>query len=298
MGADVTFCSDKPFKNLFLIALLRLKPKWVWFIANRIYVSWLEKNAPAECDIVFVIKGEGISPQILNILKGRYKNAFFVLYLWDSISNVRNVEEKFPYFNHIFSFDPEDCKQYGNLKYRPLFFLEKYYKKNTSIGNGIFFIGTLNGDRSKVISKLSKSLNNKQVLDFSLFVRSRVELFIRKLFDHSLNNNKSIKLLKEPMSIDEINQRIDNCTAVLDIEHAKQKGLTMRTFEVLASRKKLITTNKTIIDHDFYDSSNIFILDREKPVIPNHFFDLPNNELPHFFIDRYSIKGWISEILG
>ena len=55
------------------------------------------------------------------------------------------------------------------------------------------------------------------------------------------------------MSYETLTFNMKDCHAVLDIEHPKQVGLTMRTFEVLASGRKLITTNRSIINHEFYD---------------------------------------------
>lgn len=297
MGASVTYCSDKPFKAVLLIALLRLKPKWAWWLANRFYYSWLKNEAPVACDIVFVIKGEGLSPQFLYTLKCRYQNASFILYLWDSISNVKHVQDKFSLFDNVLSFDPEDCKNIANLKYRALFFLGRYYNPIPVPGKGVFFIGTLNGDRTRVLKELSKFLSNKQPVDFWLFVRSKIELYLSSVFDSALYSGKAINLLIKPMSVTEINDRINNCAAVLDIEHPKQKGLTMRTFEVLASGKKLITTNKSILNHEFFDPSRIAVIDRNNPVIDTGFFDLTNKPLPDFFINKYSLKGWLFDIL-
>jgi hypothetical protein len=73
----------------------------------------------------------------------------------------------------------------------------------------------------------------------------------------------------------------------------------MRTFDVLAKEKKLVTTNSLIKNEDFYSPNNVLIINREVEVDFNHnFFKLPFVSLPAFFYEKYSIKGWIDEIFA
>lgn len=298
MGAIVTFRSDKPSDATWLKALIRLFPRLLWRYSNKIYERWLEENGPSKCDIVFVIKGEGLSPKFLGALRERYPAAKFVFYLWDSVVNVRNVEEKFPYFDSIFSFDPEDCKRNDILRYRPLFFLEKYRNNQTTSGKGCFFIGTLNGDRPAVISRLIDVFPKSVPFDYWLFVRSALEARVRMLVDGALRKIDPRRLLHAPMTAEAVSKHFAASAAILDIEHPRQVGLTMRTFEVLASGKKLITTNKSIADHDFFDSSRVCIIDRFNPVIPEGFLEQEAVPLAQSFFEKNSLRGWVSEVLG
>jgi hypothetical protein len=84
--------------------------------------------------------------------------------------------------------------------------------------------------------------------------------------------------------------------AILDIEHPNQRGLTMRTFETMGAQKKLVTTNALIAEYDFFDTSNICILDRKNPKIPKDFLESPLVPLAPDIYRRYSIEGWLDEI--
>jgi hypothetical protein len=86
--------------------------------------------------------------------------------------------------------------------------------------------------------------------------------------------------------------------AILDVEHPRQTGLTMRTLETLGARKKLITTNAGVRDYLLYDPANICIVDRNDPKIPVDFLKTPVKPLGDDLYHRYSIAGWIDEILG
>jgi hypothetical protein len=295
-GAQVTYRSDKPGNSFLLKALLRLFPKILWRYADFVFRRWLSENGPSTCDVVLVVKGEGLSPKFLDILRVKYKDAKFILYLWDSVRNVRKVELKLIKFDALYSFDAGDCKKHSLLKYRPLFFLERYLDKNPSIGRECFFIGTLNGDRPAVIERLLHALP-PHTFDYWLFVRGSIELGIRRIFDRSLKGLDHARFLRQPMSSLEISQHFKACAAIVDIEHPNQVGLTMRTFEVLASGKKLITTNKSILNHDFYDASRICVVDRNNPQIEASFIETKVAQLPNSFYEKYSLKGWLSEVL-
>lgn len=298
MGAFVTFRSDKPSDATWLKGLLRLFPRLLWCYSDKVYNHWIEEKGPSSCAIVFVIKGEGLSPKFLERLRVRYPTARFVLYLWDSVANVRNVDEKLSCFDTVFSFDPEDCQRYAFFRYRPLFFLEKYRAKCNSNGRGCFFIGTLNGDRPSIISRLADGFPAEVPFDYWLFVRSSFEIRVRGLFDWALRKIDPRRLLRVPMTAAEVSQHFAASAAIIDIEHPRQRGLTMRTFEVLASGKKLITTNKRIADHDFYDPSRICIIDRVNPVIPKSFLAQDTKPLSPKFFEQNSLRGWVSEVLG
>lgn len=297
VGATVSYRSDKPGDTFLLKVILRLFPKVLWAYSDRVFSRWVEDYAPVDCDVVFIIKGEGLSPVFLDKLRAKYKRAKFVFYLWDSIKNVRDVERKFSKFDHLYSFDPDDCRQNPDLKYRPLFFLDKYWAAEPSSGKGCFFIGTLNGDRPAVISRLLRVLPPSVRLNYLLFVRNRIELVIRRFFDSSLRQLAKSRLLKKPMSSESINANFKESAVIVDIEHPEQVGLTMRTFEVLASGKKLITTNKSISSHEFFHPSRITVIDREWPQIDINFINASMEPLPVEFYKKYSLQGWLEEVL-
>jgi hypothetical protein len=72
----------------------------------------------------------------------------------------------------------------------------------------------------------------------------------------------------------------------------------MRTIETLISGKKLITTNKNIIDSNLYDRSRVDIISRSNPYLSNDFMDSEFLPLPEPLKYYYSCEGWISELLN
>lgn len=298
LGATVYFHSDKPSEKRWAKVLLRLFPKLVWIAANHILKKWLNEERVDDCDIVFVLKGEAVSPGLLKELRLRYPKARFVLYMYDSIANVRYTECKLALFDSVFSFDPKDCEHFSNIRYRPLFFTQEYLKKTQSpVSSGLFFFGTLNGDRPKVLVKVMQALGSRIPFDYGLYVRSNWELVFRKLIDRSFEVIEGARLYFSAVPASELQRRMSACSCVLDIEHPKQTGLTMRTFEVLAAGKKLITTNTAIRNEEFFDPAVICVIDRASPIIPLDFISGPSKSMPERFFVKNSIEGWLSEVL-
>ena len=302
MGADVIYQNDRPTEHPWGKGLLRLMPKLGWYYTDKFFLSWLNKHRSEAFDFIFIIKGEGLSPNILKTLKIYYPKIKIFFHLWDSIANAKFTHLKLPFVDDFTSFDPIDCKSIKNARYRPLFFLRNYFKLDSSANlnstNSIFFIGTLNGDRPKIICDLLTSLHNNISFEYYLFVRSRLELSLRKYIDPALRKLDHSRLFFAPMKKETVVEYMQKCSAVLDIEHPNQTGLTMRTFEVLASGKKLITTNKSIQNHDFYDPTRICIIDRHNPYIPEEFFLSKIKPLPDDFYLKYSLRGWLMDIFN
>ena len=68
--------------------------------------------------------------------------------------------------------------------------------------------------------------------------------------------------------------------------------------ECLAYNTKLITTNKDVINYDFYNENNILIVDKIEEIekIDINFFKSPYLELSKEILDKYSFEGFFKEI--
>ena len=86
---------------------------------------------------------------------------------------------------------------------------------------------------------------------------------------------------------------------ILDIAHSNQEGLSFRPYEAMGLRKKLITTNKSIVNYDFYNPNNIFLIeDVNNIVIPEEFFKSDYEDIDPSVRDKYYIKNWINKIIN
>ena len=76
-----------------------------------------------------------------------------------------------------------------------------------------------------------------------------------------------------------------------------QVGLTIRTFEALHLKKKLITSNKNIMKYEFYTPNNIYVIDENSEnKIPNEFFESDFDESFALSTD-YSLDSFVKKLL-
>jgi hypothetical protein len=129
------------------------------------------------------------------------------------------------------------------------------------------------------------------------YFQSPMIFFIRYLFDWTLWLAPSETLSTKPMPADLVAQKVAITSAVLDVEHPRQRGLTMRTIETLMAGKKLVTTNKYIYKCDLYHPSRIQVISRSNPQIPKAFMEQPFLSIPDQLRSYYSCKGWVSELI-
>jgi len=228
-----------------------------------------------------------------------FPNAFTMLYLWDSISNKKTALKKLPFFHKVFIFDQGDAQLHGII-YRPIFFISDLsIEQKVGFKYLMSFIGTAHSDRYKICKKIESSMPKGMTTFFYLYLQAPWVYFARKLISPAIWSSSISEFKFKPLSKNVVSSVFDESFSILDIEHPQQKGLTMRTFDVLARGKKLITTNAAIKNEDFYNPNNVLIISRDAEIDFKHeFFRIPFTPLPTFFYEKYSLKGWIDEIFA
>lgn len=301
MGAIVDYYNERPSNTFWTKVFIRINAKQL--INSKIkayYDEILSKIQNIQYDYVFIVKIETIDKQILERLKANQKNAKFFLYMWDSIKNYKGKEKLLSYFDKSFSFDSDDVKTYNELIFLPLFYIPIYEKiKTQKIIYDICFIGSGHSDRYKLISEIKKRSTELGLSFYSFFFLQSKNIFLfRKLFDKRMQNAKIDDFSFISLSQEETLDIISQSKVVVDIEHPGQVGLTMRTLEMLGCQKKLITTNKSVKNYDFYNENNILVVDRNNIKFNKTFFELPYQKLSKDIYEKYSLKSWIKTIFS
>ena len=244
-------------------------------------------------DFIFVIKGDVITPESLEIIRQKNKTAKTILYLWDSIKRMSNYKKIESYFDTIYSFDRVDSLNDNKLKFKPLFYRSEYKRdeNNHSFLFDLFFIGWAHSDRATLLQKIASILEEQKLkVKFFIFV-GKMSYYISK----SIRTVGSITIRK-PISPKAVVKYSTHSKAILDLAHPLQTGLTMRTIEVLFGiNRKLITTNKDIANYSFYNENNILIINRENLEIPKSFFEKDFIPYPKEIIDSFFIENWVKD---
>lgn len=207
------------------------------------------------------------------------------IYLWTPINKkYKQQVELLKNMNvDIYSFDMEDCKRYKlYYNHQPVSYLNKIKNITTKIEYDCYFCGT---DKNRIDEIIRiKNMLTKSNITFKIKV-----LIGKKNLNVDL---KDIDLLHKEISYDEILNETKKSKCLLEILQEGQSGWTLRTMETLFLDKKLITNNKNIKNFDFYNPSNIFILDNNYEEI-KHFLNIPYMNVSEKIKQRYSFESWI-----
>lgn len=302
LGAFVAYHDERPNTKTITKILIRSNHKGlISREINRHYSKILDEASSEQWDTVLIISPETIPEATLTQLRSILKKSTFVLYMWDSLGNKSTGYNVLKHFDRKYSFDPVDCEAHKDLKYLPLFYRPEYAEIPTTHSNylnDIYTANSLHSDRYLVAKKLFSNANKAGLKTESfLYAPSRLVFIIQKLLDPS----KLPKLGEVSFKAQNLNStisKIRDTRALLDIHHPQQNGLTIRSIEALGANRKIISTNKFLLEHDFYHKNNISIIDRNNPKINLEFFRsdyIPPSKSIH---RKYSIREWAKTLLS
>lgn len=219
-------------------------------------------------------------------------------YTFDSFLNNPNGIKIVDNFDRKFTFDCKDSEKY-KLGFRPLFFSDDYRtiaKKNDSKID-LLFIGTAHSDRYIISETLSDWCEENGLRSYTFYYSpSRLVFLFFKYFDSSFKKFDYKKITFNSLEHKQIIALYKQTKVVLDINHPNQNGLTMRVFEALGSGKKIVTTNEDIKRYPFYNTNNVFLIDRKNVAVEKTFFEKPFEKIDGSLYEKMSINGWLEEL--
>lgn len=296
-GALLDMLPDRVFDSPLMTGVTKLRRNWVIPAANKFYRDKIGGFARKHYDMVFVVNGQTLSKEILQELRVQYPAATFVLYMWDAIKNRRSAIDNLNCFDACFTFDLEDAEYYKMI-FRPLFFSKGFEKKSTNAYlYNISFVGTAHTDRYKLVKSVTSQLPAEIKHYWYLYLQAPWVFYYYKLVNPAYQQAQRSEFIFHPLTNEDVQNIFFASQSILDVEHPGQKGLTIRTIETLGSSKKLITTNEKIREYDFFSAENICVIDRKKPVITRDFFASDYSPVPPDIYRKYSLAGWLDEIL-
>lgn len=236
-------------------------------------------------DITLIVRPDLFFDSHLRLLKGISKR--FIAYYHDSINNIERKKDVIGFFDAVYSYEKKDVADY-NLRF---------------ITNFIYFKGSkpANSPEFDVFSVMSNDYRIGVLKKLALFLRVTGRSYYFYVVTSGENKeDEGITFTTRRMNNDEVSSNIRKAAVIADIhKFGIQDGLTFRVFEAMGYRKKLITTNKDIVNYDFYDPANIFVInDNEDIAIPDAFFETPYKELPPEVYNRYTVSAWVDTILS
>lgn len=301
MGATVDLFDERPSNSFFSKAIIRIKKEMYSVKIKQYFNEIIEKIKDKKYDYFLLIKGEATPKFFLDFLKNNNPDIQFIFYTYDSFKNNSNGLEILNYFDKKFTFDNEDAIRY-KMNFRPLFFAKDYGILNAGkkeFINDLAFIGTAHSDRYSISEKSKKWCEKHHLKMFAFYFSPSKTLFrFKKITDKEFKNFDEKKISFKSLTHNKIVNIYKNTKVILDINHPGQNGLTMRTFETLGAGRKLITTNPKVKAYPFYDSQNIYVIERESIQFDEDFFKTDFKEMNSEIRESMSLKGWIQEVFG
>lgn len=299
-GAHVMFFDERPSNSSLVKAALRIGGRLGSQIVAPYYKRILGAVTGIRLDTFILVKGESIPRSFIQKLRELNPSARFVYYAYDAIPTDSNATRFFDLFDSLYSFDPQDVERYPALKYKPLFYSHEYRPSSDSERHfDVAFVGTLHSDRYRFVTTLFKPFTNSYRF---FYVPAKWFFFVSRNITREFAGVAWGDVSFDKLSREEVARVFRESRAVLDLQRTGQSGLTMRTFEVLASGAILVTGNVEIQNADFYDPTRIIVVtDRDggdsgpnlAEVISSASFPLT----PLVGFEKYSIDSWVEQLI-
>ncbi len=300
-GAEVTFVHNHPSKVYeTLIGISRqLKYGTKWLInhfAHRVY----KEIKMLKFDRVLVINGMAITHEITSLIRinNLNDNGIMTLYYWDCLAQVFDDVSRWEDFDRILTFDPADYKEHkSRMEFLPLFYCDKYWNNSaTYLQYDAMIVGTFSLTRLNFVN--SVKVNNPELnIDSYLYV-PKWQIRLHKTFrkHYKWVDYKDLKFKK--LGFQQVKELYLASRSAIDIPMPGQNGLTIRTIESLAMHRKIITTNQSIKNYDFYSPNDIYVLSPNDYKLPSKdWFEKPFS-IDDKIIETYSITNWMEKLIG
>lgn len=255
-------------KNKFIIKLFM---KFCICGRSLLYDDWKKRIKKCHTIILF---DNGMYPDIIRYIRRKNKNCKIIFYYWNFINDYNKSYLYDKNIDEIWSFDLKDCEKY-NLRYNP-----QLYSKNVPVNNKdektqIIFLGRDKGRKKQILDLQSECHQMNISTDFHIIENEK----------YLINYEDYLKMLKDSNTI-------------LDIIDNSHTGMTLRCMESLFLEKKLITNNLDIINYDFYDKNNIFVIGKDDLSNLKDFLTTPYKKVKEKIVNYYDYESWLNRFLG
>jgi hypothetical protein len=209
-----------------------------------------------------------------------------VAYLYDSFSRWPMSSEELAEYDDVFSFDWENAESHGLHK------LHNYiYSEFDGMSEPIeysAFVVMAGKDRVPVLEGLAHEFDRLKITNYKFLVQCK----------KIPGSHAGITYFEDRMSLESVEDLVRRSKIVIDISKPGQSGLSFRFFEAMAMRKKVITTNNSVMEYDFYNPANILVVHENCPVIPDSFINEPYMDIPADIYNLYTLQGWVKVVFS
>lgn len=214
-------------------------------------------------------------------------------YQWDGLDRFPGAHSRIKLFDRFFVFDPKDLHTSGTHPLTNFYFDYSIDEDNPEVSD-VFFLATYIESRMEDIYYFFNIINS-----LSLNVNALIYTTKDEVAADIHRNCPTLTVIKNTIPYDYNLKLAKRSNIIIDFAHNIHNGLSLRVFEAVGYEKKLITTNKFVRDYDFYDPTNILVLeDRYTAELIKEFIETPYEPLDPRVKEKYSFTNWIKYIFN
>ena len=235
-----------------------------------------------------IINDAMFNNNILKYISKKNAVASKYVYYTNAVRNSRIKPNNIPKDWRVYTFDISDSKEF-DIEYSPEYYTEHQENIKYDLKYDVCYVGA---DKTNV--RLKNLLDIKEVLRKNK-VQNFFHIFrvLKKYNKYELQETTNMFLKYE-----DIQRIILESKCILELQMEGQSGCTLRTLESMFLNRKLITNNKDIVNYDFYNHNNIFVIenaddfkDRFNDILK--FMRSPYQKLPDMVKNNYKFCKWL-----
>jgi hypothetical protein len=179
-----------------------------------------------------------------------------LIYQWDPIVRFPSALNIYPFFDHVFTFEPNDKNKYKKSIYLQTFYIKQdnnFVSLETDKNkNDFIFIGKFSFYRYKLLKKLKKNVRKNNGSYYFHLVKPK---FIPiKYLDVEIVKNTNLPYK-------EVEKLYRNSKCIVEINHPGQQGYTQRIYDAIYMHKYVLTTSTEIVHEEFWNPRQFFLFD-------------------------------------
>lgn len=235
-------------------------------------------------DVILVIKGDDLSVSTIKRIKKNTEK--FMVFFNDSMSRYPRMKTIYSYFDKVYSFEPSDVSKHNFHTVTNYIYFDYQNQVIKEPEFGVFNISSLD-KRTKIMPDFARYFK-KNNIDYKLIAFSNVA--------HEDLVDLNIEVTNRIYGLEDVLQLVKKSKILLDIQRPRQDGLSFRIMEGIALEKKIISTNKDLVNYDFYNPNNIAIVDPDNIHIETTFFETPYEPIDADVVHKYHISSWVNDV--
>ncbi len=237
------------------------------------YEEWKNYVKSSEIVIVFApLQDLGV----IKYIRAVNPSIRIIYWFWNPVYRIGLTQEKFTEDAEFWSFDINDSKRF-DMGFNTTFYFEEITLPQMEIEYDVVFVGVDKG-RGDELRSIQESFKDLGLCVFFYIVPDK--------------NDKTSKEIKN-ISYDKYLEIVGKAKAIFDMKPEGQTGLTLRPMEAIFFERKLITTDGNIIDQDFYDDANIFVLGKDDLNGLKNFIESKYKPIDPTIVKKYAFQEWI-----